>query len=85
MSPKHTLLPRVDFSLRNLVIFLVGLVVLAVGYILLSISPWDNPLSRSLAPVVLLIGYLVIIPIGIFHRRRTSDRTERKGETTPNR
>ncbi len=61
-------LPRINLSVPNLLLFLAGLVVLVVGYILLSVGPWDNPVSRSIAPVVLLFGYLVIFPIAIFYR-----------------
>lgn len=33
-------------------------------------TSWDNPLSVNVAPVVLVIGYCVIIPIGIMITRK---------------
>ena len=69
MKPKETSAPRLlakfDISHRNILIYAAGLAVLVLGYILLSIGPWDNPLGRTAAPIVLLIGYLVIIPWAI--------------------
>ncbi len=76
-TTKQHLLPPIEFGRRNLVIFLIGVVVLVVGYILLSVGPWDNPLSRSVAPLILLFGYLVIFPVAIFTRgkvKRTGSR-----------
>lgn len=69
------LLPPTTLGWQNLALFLAGLVVLVIGYILLSVAPWDNPISRSLAPVVLLLGYLVIFPVAIFYRAKRSDKS----------
>jgi hypothetical protein len=44
----------------------IGLGILLLGFILLAQGPWDNPLSRSIAPIILLIAYLVAIPLSIF-------------------
>ena len=66
---KH-FLPRIDLDWKNLVLFLIGLVVLIIGFILVSIPPWDNPISLSVAPLVLLLGYLVIFPLAILYKKR---------------
>ena len=78
VSPKRSLLPRVDLGRRNLLIFLIGLMVIAVGYVLLAQGPWDNPLSRSVAPIVLLIAYFIIFPIGIFYKRKKPEADEKR-------
>lgn len=57
--------PPIPFGKKNLTLYVAGLAVLIIGYILLSIGPWENPLSRSAAPLVLLIGYLVLFPLAI--------------------
>lgn len=43
----------------------VGIGILLIGYFLMSQGPWDNPISRSISPIILLIAYLVIIPLSI--------------------
>ena len=42
-----------------------GIGVLVIGYILMSKGPWDNPISRSVSPIILLAAYLIIIPLSI--------------------
>ncbi|MCU0329521.1 MAG: DUF3098 domain-containing protein [Candidatus Kapabacteria bacterium] len=54
---------------RELIGLGVGIGVIVVGYLLMSTGlsdgNWDNPLAVSVAPVVLVIGYCVIIPVAI--------------------
>lgn len=71
-------LPSIDMGWRNILLFLVGLIILAVGFYLSSIAPWDNPLSRSVAPLVLLFGYLIIFPVAIFLRSGSERREQQK-------
>ena len=54
----------------NYKIILIGLAVIIAGYFALSASPWDNPIALNLAPILLVIGYCVIIPLGILYRRK---------------
>ena len=49
----------------NYIFFYLAIGVLILGYFLMSQDPWDNPASLSISPVVLLVGYLVIIPLAI--------------------
>ncbi len=53
-----------------------GIAVIILGFVLLATgigSSWDNPLAVSVAPVVLVIGYCVIIPLAIlFGGKRSS-------------
>ncbi|NUN70752.1 MAG: hypothetical protein HUU02_13705 [Bacteroidetes bacterium] len=47
-----------------------GAVVIVAGYIALSAQPWDNPIALTLAPILLVLGYLVIVPIGILYKKK---------------
>lgn len=49
----------VRFSMQNWVLLLAGLVSIVVGYVLL------NNGSVDLAPALLVLGYVVLIPLGI--------------------
>ncbi len=77
-------LPRIDMGWLNILLFFVGLIILAVGFYMSSIAPWDNPLSRSVAPIVLLFGYLIIFPIAIFLRpgSKDGDQPRKKGSSS---
>ncbi len=50
---------------RNILLFLTGLVVIILGYIFLSIGTFDSFSSLTIAPILLVLGYLVIIPLSI--------------------
>ncbi len=58
------------FGKRNINILVAGIVLLVIGYILMAQPPVDGFLSRTLAPVILVIAYLVIIPISLMIREK---------------
>ena len=63
---KKNLIVFYDYwNLKNYFLVLVGIIVLILGYFLMSIDPWDNFLSLDVSPVVLLIAYLIIIPLAV--------------------
>jgi len=59
----------------NYQIILAGFVIIVAGYFALSAQPWDNPIALNVAPILLVLGYCVIIPIGILFRRKKTDVT----------
>ena len=75
---------RLPFTVHNYVIFGIGIVVLLFGYIFLSIGPVDSFWSLTLAPVVLVIGYLVIIPLSfLYHHKSQGKQPEKKDQQQP--
>lgn len=60
---KATEAPAVDwpFGPKNYVLFAIALVIIVVGYICLGYGDDPNhPITLTLAPIFLVIGYLVI-------------------------
>ncbi len=57
---------------QNYYILGFGIFTVIIGFILMSQSPWDNPLSLSVSPVVLLFAYIVVFPIAILYKRKNS-------------
>ncbi len=55
------------FGPRNYIIFAIGLLVIIVGYISLSAG------SITLAPILLVLGYCVLIPLAIIIKGRTEE------------
>jgi hypothetical protein len=45
---------------------------IVLGYIALAQEPWDGTMPLVVAPILLVLGYCVLIPIGILFRRHTS-------------
>ena len=58
------------FGKRNLLLLTIGIVTIVVGFVLMAQEPVDGFLSRTLAPIILVIAYLVIIPISIIAKNK---------------
>jgi len=56
---------------NNYAIFGVALLVLLVGYWALAQPPVNGFLSLTLAPILLVFGYCVLVPLAILYNKRT--------------
>ncbi len=54
----------------NTILLITGFIILILGFYLMSFGPWDNPISQTISPIVLLVAYLVIFPITILYKRK---------------
>lgn len=61
---------NVLFGKMNLLLFGVGLALIILGCIALAQGPWDSFSSLSLAPVLLVLGYCVAIPLAILYKKK---------------
>lgn len=68
------------FTRKNWIIFALGIAVIALGYVLLSIPPADGFLSLTLAPVLLVAGYCILIPMTILAKAGAAKSSRRKVE-----
>ena len=59
----------------NYIILGVGIGIIILGFLLMAQSPWDNPVSLSISPIVLLIAYLIIFPLSILYKKKNSVET----------
>jgi len=62
------------FTKRNYQILGLGLLVIILGYVALGQSPWDGTMPLVVAPILLVLGYCVIIPLGILYREKSETR-----------
>jgi hypothetical protein len=53
------------FGKKNLLGLLLGAILLVLGFYLLGLGPADNKLALNVAPFILFIAYVVVIPISI--------------------
>ena len=63
------------FGKLNYQILGVGLVVIILGFVALAQKPWDGFMPLVIAPVLLVVGYCVIIPVGILYRKKNPAET----------
>jgi len=55
---------------ENYIILGIGLVVIILGYIALSENTVDGFWPLTVAPILLIIGYCVVVPFGIMYRKK---------------
>ncbi len=70
---------------QNLLIIGIGIATILIGYLLMSLGisdapavpdgKWNNVFSVTIAPIILVIGYCVIIPYGIYRTFTTKPST----------
>jgi hypothetical protein len=71
------------FTKTNYQILGIGLVSIVLGYIALGQDPWDGTLPLVVAPILLVIGYCVFIPLGILFRKKTGTETSPQNVDSP--
>ncbi len=66
-KPVFEVLP---FNKMNYRILGAGLLSIVLGYIALAQPPWDGTMPLVVAPILLVLGYCVLIPLGILYRKK---------------
>ncbi len=67
---KEALLP---LGKKNFQIIGIGLVVIFAGYMAMKGQPVEGFLPLVLAPILLVLGYCIIIPIGILYKEKKTN------------
>jgi len=60
------------FTKLNYQILGAGILCIVLGYVALAQDPWNGTMPLVVAPILLVLGYCVIIPIGILFRKKTN-------------
>jgi hypothetical protein len=70
-SRKQQELPEAELPQRtNYMIIIAGVVVVIIGFLVMSAGDDVSALSVTIAPMILFIGFCVIIPLGIIYRKK---------------
>ena len=56
------------YKRKNYVLFAIGVFIIIVGYLIMYLGEVDSFQSLTLSPILLLIGYLIIIPYALLYR-----------------
>lgn len=59
------------FTSKNYLLFGVGLLTILSGYVVMAKGEVDSFQSLTLAPIMLFLGYVVIIPAALIYRDRS--------------
>ena len=67
----NTLFESWSFSKINYLLFISGLLLIIVGYVVMGYGEVDSFQSLSIAPTMLFLGYIVFIPCALIYKDRT--------------
>ena len=59
------------FTKINYEILGAGILSIVLGYVALSQDPWNGTMPLVVAPILLMLGYCVLIPVGILFRNKS--------------
>jgi hypothetical protein len=76
-GPKEETLP---LARQNFLIIGGGLAVILAGYLAMLEGSVEGFLPLVVAPILLVLGYCVIIPVGILYRKSSASRTQSTAE-----
>jgi uncharacterized membrane protein YbhN (UPF0104 family) len=68
------------FDSINYKLFGLSLVLIILGYICLAQGPVDNHLSLSLAPLILVVTYCILLPIAIIWPIKQKEEDKKKNK-----
>ena len=59
-----------SFDKKNYQLFGIGLIIIIYGYIIMASGETESLQSTKVAPLVLVIGYCVVIPLSILYKKK---------------
>ena len=86
MRPGQKVKKDISFPLdkENFVIIAAGIAILVIGYILMAQNSVDGFIPTVISPILLFLGYCVVIPYGILKGHRSASKTETPNVLTEN-
>ena len=58
-----------SFKKENYVFFIAGIILVILGYIVMAAGETYSFQSLTLAPILLFVGYIILIPIALIYRK----------------
>jgi len=71
-SPTGKLFETRSFSQTNYILFGAGLLIIIVGYIVMATGDTYSSQSLTVAPIMLFIGYIILIPASLIYKKDKS-------------
>jgi len=66
------------FTKENYYLFFAGLGIILIGYVCMATPPVNGFLSLTLSPILVCIGYLVVIPVALLYRKRENENSNQR-------
>lgn len=66
---KNKIYDRLNLSTINFILLAVAIAVIIIGYIVMKYAG-DDLGDKTLSPIILTIGYVVLIPLALFYKKK---------------
>lgn len=83
VKKNHTSPFSIYWTKENYYLLTLGIVFLIAGFYVMSLGNWDNPVALTLSPILLVIGFLVILPLSILYKKKTGADNKQVEENVP--
>lgn len=64
------------FKLHNIVLMLIAITTIVVGFVFLGKAPVNGTQTLTIAPILLTLGYIVLVPLAILFKGKTQGQQE---------
>ena len=54
----------------NYLLFGLGMLLIVLGFYFMSLGEWDSSSSLVVSPILLFLGFVVVMPASIFYRKK---------------
>jgi len=65
-------------NIKNIALVAFGALLVVIGFVCLGHGPANGSVSLTIAPVILVLAYLVVIPYGIL--RKSKNQSQKTGD-----
>lgn len=70
---EENLLIKMGLTRENLYLFLGGIITIILGYVALAVGDTYDSMSLTVGPLLLAVGYVVILPLAIMYKSKKTD------------
>jgi hypothetical protein len=67
---KTEFIANLTLSKTNYLLFGIGVLLIVLGYVIMGTGEVYSTQSITIAPLILLLGYLVVIPASILYKKK---------------
>ncbi len=60
----------------NYLLFGLGMLLIILGFYFMSLGEWDSSSSLVVSPILLFLGFVIVMPASILYRKKASTETE---------
>lgn len=67
---------RIYWKKANYILLVCAFAVLAIGFYLMSVGPWDSSACLVFSPIVIVFAYFVVVPAAIWYKPKLKGPSE---------